>query len=117
MWRCWRLSRVALLALFTRGDRKIAGAKWCLVSLHCQLRNTATIRHGIQTGIECDFRNVFSVYYVYTFVHSHPTSSILIRYGPQTTHSVNVSAHYFSEWVERSFIGLAGTATAQKSLA
>ena len=39
---------MARLALFTCGDRKFAGANWCQVSLHCQLRITATITRGIQ---------------------------------------------------------------------
>ena len=40
--------RVARLALSTRGERKFAGANWCQVSLHCQLRITT---HGIQHGM------------------------------------------------------------------
>ena len=33
---------------FTCGERKFPCANWCQVSLHCQLRITATIVHGIQ---------------------------------------------------------------------
>ena len=39
---------MARLALSTRGERKFAGASWCQVSLHCQLRITATITRDIQ---------------------------------------------------------------------
>ena len=48
---------------------------------------------------------MFSVYYV----RSHPTSSVLIlKVWASVTCSVNVSAHYFGERVEISFVGLAG---------
>ena len=46
--------RVARLALFTRGKRKFAGANWCQVSLHCQLRITATITRGIQAVLSME---------------------------------------------------------------
>ena len=48
---------------------------------------------------------IFSVYYV----RSHPTSSVLIlKVWALVTCSVNVSTHYFREWVEISHVGLAG---------
>ena len=48
---------------------------------------------------------MFSVYYV----RSHPTSSVLIfKVWASVTCSVNVSAHYFREQVEISFVGLTG---------
>ena len=48
---------------------------------------------------------MFSVYYVC----SHPTLSVLIfKVWASVTCSVNVSAHYFREWVEISFVGLTG---------
>ena len=45
---------MARLALFTCGERKFAGAKWCQVSLHCQLRITATITCGIQAVLSVE---------------------------------------------------------------
>ena len=46
----WRFPSVVRLALFSCGEPKCAGANWCQVSLHCQLRITATITPD---GIQC----------------------------------------------------------------
>ena len=45
---------MAQLALSTHGERKFAGANWCQVSLHCQLRITATITRGIQAVLSVE---------------------------------------------------------------
>ena len=47
----WRYLRAARLALSTR---EFAGANWCQVSLHCQLRITATITRGIQAVLSVE---------------------------------------------------------------
>ena len=50
----WWFLRVARLALSTRGERKFAGTNWCEVSLHCQLRITATITRGIRAVLSVE---------------------------------------------------------------
>ena len=47
-----------------------------------------------------DFRNVFRILC--------PSSVLILKVWASITCSINVSAHYFCEWVEISFVGLAG---------
>ena len=47
----WRFPHMAQL---THGDRKFAGTNRCQVSLHCQVKITATIARGIQVVLSVE---------------------------------------------------------------
>ena len=109
----WRFPRVAWLALSTRGERKFAGANWCQVTLHCQLRITETITHGIQAVLSEEWQYIYRVEWSDTGPFYHGILSLTIIYRGKLlsfstqVHGTNIHAYTHGCSRQLNNVGLA----------